>query len=139
MSVFDKLMFWKKEPEFSSSSELPPFPGESGGFDNTLSRSDPFTSSPGFDQFGSGRSNVEPSGYPAPPPSAPNFGSASSYPSSPVSSTSSHDNTIISKNIELVSAKIDALQAAIDSMNQRLVNIENIARGEQEEKKYRRW
>jgi len=138
MGFFEKLMFWKKEPEFSSSAELPPFPGE-GGFDSTLSRAEPFGPTPGFDQFGSGRSSsVEPSGYPAPSSSAPNFGSASSFSSSTMP-TSSHENTIISKNIELVSAKIDALQAAIDSMNQRLVNIENIARGEQEEKKYRRW
>lgn len=53
----------------------------------------------------------------------------------------SHDPTyIISKNIEVVSSKLDALQAALESINQRLINLENIARGEQQERSNRyRW
>ena len=49
-----------------------------------------------------------------------------------------HDPTyIISKNIEVVSSKLDALQATLESINQRLINLENLAKGEQEKPKYR--
>jgi hypothetical protein len=51
----------------------------------------------------------------------------------------SNDNYINSKNLEVISSKLDALRAALDAMNQRLANIEAIARGEQEEQKRRRY
>jgi len=35
---------------------------------------------------------------------------------------------MVSKDIEVISSKLDALKAAIDSMNQRLINIEDMAR-----------
>lgn len=44
---------------------------------------------------------------------------------------------VISKNLEVISSKLDALQATIESLNQRLINLENIARGEQERSKYK--
>lgn len=46
---------------------------------------------------------------------------------------SSDDNYIVSKNLEVISSKIDALRAAIESLNQRVKNIERIAMREQEE------
>ncbi len=52
----------------------------------------------------------------------------------------SHDTTyIISKNIEVVSSKLDALQASLESINQRLINLENIAKGEQDHSNKYRW
>ena len=44
---------------------------------------------------------------------------------------------IHSKSLEVISSKLDALKAAIESISQRLANIEAIAKGEQEEKKRR--
>jgi hypothetical protein len=44
---------------------------------------------------------------------------------------------LISKNIEIVSYKIDALKAAIDSISQRLANLESMARNEQDKPKYK--
>ncbi len=56
----------------------------------------------------------------------------------PQPSFQSHDSAyIISKNLEVISSKLDALQAAIESLNQRLINLENYARGEQDRSKYR--
>ena len=51
-------------------------------------------------------------------------------------------NDLTNKNIEIVSTKIDALKAELESMNQRLVNIEALAKKEQESekiKRYRAW
>jgi hypothetical protein len=42
----------------------------------------------------------------------------------------------VSKDLELISAKLDALKASLDSVNQRLVNLERIARGEHEKEIY---
>ena len=47
-------------------------------------------------------------------------------------SYSSNDNFIASKNLEVISSKLDALRASLDSISQRLANLEAIARGEQE-------
>ncbi|MFH0876041.1 MAG: hypothetical protein V1859_08950 [archaeon] len=44
---------------------------------------------------------------------------------------------VLSKNMEVISSKLDALRAAIESINQRLINLENIAKGEQERPRYR--
>ncbi|MBI2101112.1 hypothetical protein HYT53_00705 [Candidatus Woesearchaeota archaeon] len=51
----------------------------------------------------------------------------------------SNDNFIASKNLEVISSKLDALRASIESINQRLANIEAIARGEQEDTRRRRY
>ena len=49
----------------------------------------------------------------------------------------SNEDYINSKNLEVISSKLDALRAALDSINQRLANIEAIARGEQEDRRKR--
>ena len=51
----------------------------------------------------------------------------------------SNDSYIASKNLEVISSKLDALRATMESINQRLANIEAIARGEQEDTKRRRY
>ncbi len=43
---------------------------------------------------------------------------------------------LISKDIEVVSAKLDALRSTLDSMNQRIANIERIAEKEQSRPRY---
>jgi len=47
------------------------------------------------------------------------------------------DPYIASKNLEVISSKLDALKASLDALNQRVANIESIARGEQEDKRRR--
>jgi len=49
------------------------------------------------------------------------------------------DTVIIGKNIEILSSKMDALQASLESINQRLMNIERIAMREQQPSYSRRW
>lgn len=39
-----------------------------------------------------------------------------------------------SKDLELISSKLDYLKAAIDNMNQRIANLENLAKGEQQDR-----
>ena len=51
----------------------------------------------------------------------------------------SNDSYIASKNLEVISSKLDALRASIESINQRLANIEAIARGEQEDSRRKRY
>jgi len=43
---------------------------------------------------------------------------------------------LLHKDIEIISYKIDALKAAMESMNQRLANLETIAKGSQEKSRY---
>ena len=50
-----------------------------------------------------------------------------------------NDNYIASKNLEVISSKLDALRASLESINQRLANIEAIARGEQEDTRRKRY
>ena len=40
------------------------------------------------------------------------------------------------KDLEIVSAKLDAIKAYLDTINQRLANLEQIARGEHEKKRW---
>src|SRR3989344_2935471 len=49
------------------------------------------------------------------------------------------DPYIASKNLEVISSKLDALKASIDAINQRVANIESIARGEQEGQRRKRY
>jgi len=44
-----------------------------------------------------------------------------------------------SKNLEIISSKLDALRASIESLNQRLANLEAIARGEEDQSRRRRY
>lgn len=46
----------------------------------------------------------------------------------------SDSDYMISKNIEVLSSKMDAIRAAIESINQRLANIERIAQSEHDDK-----
>lgn len=68
--------------------------------------------------------------------SVPNF-SQQSY-AAPQPSYGDNADYLHSKNLEVISSKIDALRAAIDSMNARLQNIERIA-GQEEENRRKRY
>ena len=55
----------------------------------------------------------------------------------PAYPSAASDPYIASKNLEVISSKLDALKASLDALNQRVANIESIARGEQEDKRRR--
>ncbi len=126
-------MFWKKEPELTG---LGPAPGPELGIQRDVGinsdsfelNQDPFAN-PGFENT----------------PSA-NFPSAFQQMQQtqqqkfmPAASFSETSQTTLQKDVEILSAKIDALRASIESMNQRIINIENIAKAEQEKQQKVRW
>ncbi len=98
--------------------------------------------------FGQQPSFGQQSPYSQPPqasfsqPAQPSFGSPPSYSSpsygAPQPTYGNDADYMHSKNLEVISSKIDALRAAIDSMNARLQNIERIA-GQEEENRRKRY
>ena len=127
MAILDKLMFWKKRDEFADLGL-----GEEKG------------NLPFGDDFGMGDQ-----------PAAPNLnqsGLGQQYPAQNLPSTSpspqfqqqfqqpryeNPQQDINEKNLEIISSKIDALRAGIESISQRLANLETMARGEEEKGKRR--
>lgn len=133
MGFFDKLTFWKKKDEFG---DLGKDFGKDLGLDTNQSPSpdlgmglEPLPSQQPFQK------------YPSFPPQqnfqAPNFQSPPSF--QQAYPPASNDSYIASKNLEVISSKLDALKASIDSLNQRVANIEAIARGEQEDQRRKRY
>ena len=130
MAFLSKLAFWKKKGDIDDI-------GKDLGLDKEL----------GLD-MGTGPSpdlgmGIEPqqqqqSFQKYPSYQQPGF-QAPSAPSFPGFQQPSNDSYIASKNLEVISSKLDALRVSIESINQRLANIEAIARGEQEDTRRRRY
>ncbi|MBI4439033.1 hypothetical protein HY640_03830 [Candidatus Woesearchaeota archaeon] len=104
MGFFDKVMFWKKKDDLALDGNLAtgmdtqnPFPAQN---QFQPAQQQPFQQQ-GF--YGQGMQQVQ-------PPQMDAFQSSSAY--------------AASRQLEVVSAKLDALKAAMDSMSQRLSNIE---------------
>jgi len=122
MGIFDALKFWKKKEDFEPGI---PMPGMDQGF-NT-----------GLDNMGMDRN------YEHQMPQIPSLPTSSSTPSGyslepslpqqrqTYSMQDQHD-IIMNKNMEIISSKIDALQASIENIGQRISNIERIAQLEQQ-------
>ena len=136
IGFFGKLAFWKKNDGLDDiDREL--------GFDKNLGMD--FTSGPSPD-LGAGMDNPpqiqqQYPKYSSLQQSQPNFQPSFQQPAfnSNLNSNYNSDNYINSKNLEVISSKIDAMRASLESMNQRLANIEAIARGEQEDTRRRRY
>ena len=139
MSFFGKLMFWRREePEFGLGGDLPPLPGETepyGGLGGPYGKSFSNGSSPS-------RLTLEPvSGF-EPELNRPSFLPVSTPSFTQVQPAQSHSDIMMNKNMEIISSKLDALQASLESINQRLINIERIANAEQQQsyqKQNRMW
>ena len=140
MTFFDKLKFWKKEEVQGPNLGLQGMEQGLGG--------------PGLD-MGEAHMDLTDQpmyGYPA-QPGMPRTGRASSYPQQgfqeqeyepPVVRTFDHTKAafqyptsqqtaevspqqyLFDKNVEVISSKLDALRAGIDSLNQRLANVERM-------------
>ena len=131
MGILDKVMFWRKRDDFSDLglNEKQPFGNDNLAFGND------FGMGSGMGQPGMGQSQ----GFGQQP--SPNMGfSQPAYPqpSYPSYQPSRYEpqQDMASKNLEIISSKLDALRASIESLNQRLANLEAIARGEED--KHRR-
>ena len=130
MGFFNKLAFWKKKDDLDSLGkdfgidkelglDLGAGPSPDLGMSIEPAQQQPYQKYPSFQQSG--------------------FQPQPSFQSQPAFQQPSYqsDNYIASKNLEVISSKLDALRATMESINQRLANIEAIARGEQEDKRRR--
>ena len=124
MSIFGKLAFWKKKDDLMLSPGL--------GLQQNLGLDSGF-GTPGMgtqlqqplQPFSLGPSaQFAPLGQPASPGFGMDLQGIQGYGAS--------------KDLEVISAKLDALRSALESINQRLANLERIARGEQDTEAYRR-
>ena len=140
MGILDKLTFWKKKDDFSDLGkdlDLGKDFGKDLGMDMNQGpspdlgsglepmQSQPFQKYPSFQ----GQQNLP----------NPSFQQPYQQPAQPSYPSAANDPYIASKNLEVISSKLDALKASIDALNQRVANIESIARGEQEDQRRRRY
>ena len=141
MAFWGKLKFWgNKEPEFGKYPDMPQMPGEPGPFPDLNLQS--FGMNPGQGAQGAQGMNA-------------NIGQdfrnyANQYPTfEPVQQQSIPRNVsfpgssmqqpefVGSKdmNMEVISAQLDALRASLDSIHERLANLERVAYGDYEQQK----
>jgi hypothetical protein len=135
MGIFGKLAFWRKKEE-----PLPPLGGAPG---LGLPKDDLGLSPPEGLEEPTAAGIAPPGAPPEIPGPAPMPGSEPE-PTSPMSTPPGFraqppppmGPPHMEKDFELISAKLDALKASLDSVNQRLANLERIARGEHEKEIY---
>ena len=133
MGILSKLAFWKKKDEFSDI-------GKDLGLDKDVGMG-----SEANNDFGLGFETTKADKYPSfqQPQQPSNFSQPQNlqYSYAPPSYPQQYQdqNYVTTKNLEVISSKLDALRASLDSVNQRLANIESIARGEQEEGRKKRY
>lgn len=161
MAILDRLMFWKKRealPDFGSDLGLEtgrggsgPAPGAGFGEERLGLGGDelglpPTAAQPGYGGFGQNA----PFGAQAPGqtpqqrfPAQPQFQAQTAPPGfqavPPVPVTPqapAPQVAMVSRDIELLSYKLDTLKAAIDMVNQRLANIERLAVGETQKRSW---
>lgn len=134
MSLLGKLAFWKKKDEF----------GDIGLGDKGMG-SDFGGSDLGIGSTPSGPESPE-GGYGLPtqptqssliPPQQPSAPQPSFQPQFQPPPPQQQAGFSTDKDLEVISSKLDALRAALDSINQRLANLEAIARGGEEQNKRR--
>lgn len=132
MRFFSKLAFWKKKDEFGSIG----LGDKPKGLGSDLAAPD----------LGLGSGGLE-GGFGAPTQPTPAPPTQPSYPQpqqpsfqaqfQPPAQQQQPQGFTAEKDLEVISSKLDALRAALDSINQRLANLEAIARGEEEQSKRR--
>ena len=143
MGVFGKLAFWKKKDNTGDLGKDFGLDKEFGLGDSGMNPDSEFgieTTSPdkypSFSNTSGMQGNFAQQGLQQ-QSFQPNYSPPQQFGQPYQSQSYSDQNYVNSKNLEVISSKLDALRASIDSMNQRLANIEAIARGEQEDKKRR--
>jgi len=136
MSLLDKVMFWKKEPplDLDTSIDLSPDPTPTPGMQ-------PIGGPPLGDPF---LDNQQPMSNPSmsglgqpmasPPMAQPSMSQPRIIESPQAIQSDSHE-----KSLEVISIKLDNLKVALESINQRLINIEKLASDHQQDKTRRVW
>ena len=132
MGIFRKLAFWKKKDDLGLDKDL----GKDFGLDKDFGMDMGQGPSP---DLGMDLGQQPMQKYPSFQQSSfqPSFPQQPSFQPQPAFQPASNDSYIASKNLEVISSKLDALRASVESINQRLANIEAIARGEQDNQRRR--
>ena len=132
MAFFDKLAFWKKKDDLDDL-------GKDLGIDKDLGLD--FTSAGPSPDLGIGLEQTPQQPLQKYPSfqQQPNFQAQPVFQPQPMLQQTSYSSDRASKNLEVISSKLDALRATMESINQRLANIEAIARGEQEDTRRKRY
>jgi hypothetical protein len=160
MSIFSKLAFWKKDDDNLGLDSLGldnsqsaqtglDFPADNFSMQNQHTQQNfnpnfgnqPQSFNPGNQGFNPSNvanqqttNNFNANAY-GPQYAADSYNAASPYPKN-FEQRPYDQNTLVSKDIEIISSKLDALRATLDSLNQRIINIEHIIR-EERDKKYK--
>ena len=143
MGFFDKLNPFKKKDDFGDLGKdlgmgkdfgLDQGPSPELGAGLEPLGQDPTQKYPSFQQPNFPQQSFQQPSFPQQQPFQPAY-----PPQSPNFANNSGDSYIASKNLEIISSKLDALKASMDSMNQRVANIEAIAREEQEDQRKKRY
>lgn len=141
MGILDKVMFWKKKDEFADmglgDKDNLAFGNDFGAMPGTG-----LGQMPGGSDFGSQGFGQQPMGqaqnYPSSQPQMPSYPSQQQFqPQQPSYMNPQQD--LESKNLEIISSKLDALRASIENLSQRMANLEAIARGDEESSRRRRY
>ena len=132
MGFLDKLTFWKKKDEFGDIGLGDRGPGlgpDPAAPDLGMGPSPGGTESPDLNL-----------GLPQQPPmQQPSFQQPQPSLQPQFQQPSQQQGFTAEKDFEIISSKLDALRAALDSINQRLANLEAIARGEEEQSRGRHY
>ena len=134
MGFFGKLAFWKKRDDLDDLGKDLGL-DKDFGMDKGMGMDMNSVSPPPGPDLGMGMDQQPMQKYPS-FQSNQSFQAPTYTPPQPFQQ-STNDTYIANKNLEVISSKLDALKAAIDSMNQRVANIETIAKGEQENQRRR--
>ncbi|PIN69498.1 hypothetical protein COV93_05210 [Candidatus Woesearchaeota archaeon CG11_big_fil_rev_8_21_14_0_20_43_8] len=139
--MFDKLKFWKKKDDFAGLSDInintgmgqtDPYGGHQQSFGHDpygQPRHDPYSQQQG-NQFGQPHSDP--------------FGSnQQNFDVHPVQGSTNFAGGAgggnMEKDLEIISAKLDALKSALESINQRLAHIEHIASQDDPQQRKKTW
>lgn len=117
MGIFGKLMFWRKGKDEVALEQPQGFPDETG------------LPAPSYPQA------PGPQMQPMPPPY---YEQQYRQPAFQPSALQSQQAYTASKEMELISAKLDSLRAAVENLSQRIASLERMARDEEDYEARRR-
>lgn len=120
MGILKKLMFWKTDDEFDDMGDSP------GMSPDPLNPDQPLEKSP-FDQPAADPLDTAPAMPPAQP-------AMPQQPTAPMSTGQPQAVTARNPDLELISTKLDTIKVMLNSIDQRIANLEKISGTGQKEK-----
>ena len=136
MGFMDRIAFWKKKDEFGDiglGDKGPDLGAGSAASDLGLGPSPGGMESPADLNLGLPSQPQQPS------PQQPSFQQPQPSFQPQFQQPPQQQGFTAEKDLEIISSKLDALRAALDSINQRLANLEAIAKGEEEQSRERHY